>query len=233
MRYLVQVEDAVGNHKEYCVCVNVVNDSTVQYSATLNNNDEDGLSDIISLNVEAARAEYEHSFRRAERLDNKVYILLTVCGIIFVLLTNTIGDISRIDLGRFCNDGLVTIYVITAAMSIVGNLILLIMLIYSLSGKDYMRYDTNMILEKNLFSGIDRKSLARYTVMKYEKARDHNNSMVSRQFRRMNRALKLMIAVLILLMTVTILGIFVPQKEELPLNVVATISESYNEGSED
>ena len=54
--------------------------------------------------VESSRLEYEHSFRRAERLDNKVYILLTVCGCIFVLLTTAINRVSEIDVFAIWNE---------------------------------------------------------------------------------------------------------------------------------
>lgn len=45
---------------------------------------------------DAAKSEYEHSFQRSEKLDNKIYILLTVCAFFFVLLTDLIKGISSI-----------------------------------------------------------------------------------------------------------------------------------------
>lgn len=39
----------------------------------------------------ALLSEYDHCVQRAEKLDNKVYILLTVCAFLFVLLTSVLA----------------------------------------------------------------------------------------------------------------------------------------------
>lgn len=170
--------------------------------------------DRLSLCVESARLEYEHSFRRAERLDNKICILLTVCAFIIVLLTGTINRVSEIEIFNFCQSGLVAAYDIVLILSILLTLASLIILIKSLSGKDFKRYDTGKILEKNLLSEYDGKTIARYTIMKYEKARNYNNDVVSKQFKWLNLSVHMLIAVVILLMTFTLMGNFVFAKNE-------------------
>lgn len=135
--------------------------------------------DIVSLAIESSRLEYEHSFRRVARIDNKAYILLTVCGFIFVLLTSAINKIPKIDVCSYSESNLIVAYDVLLLLSIICIIALLGMLLYSLSGKDYHRYDTYKILEKNLLSTIDLKSFARYTIMKYELAKDYNDRLVT------------------------------------------------------
>ena len=226
MKYEVTIEDDQGNGKHYSVDANPIKMAGIECEEKCpkraeqngKNEHKQQLSqedlDRISLCVESARLEYEHSFRRAERLDNKVYILLTVCAFIIVLLTGAINRISEIEVFNFCQSGLVAAYDIVLILSILLTLALLIILIKSLSGKEFKRYDTDKILEKNLLSEYDGKTIARYTIMKYEKARDHNNDVVSKQFKWVNLSVYMLIAVVILLMTLTLMGNFVPAKNE-------------------
>lgn len=218
MKYNVSVEAETEEERKYVIDVSPVSDLEVtapqneEQVAELGEDTYDQeLTEKIQITIESSRLEYEHSFRRAERLDNKVYILLTVCGFIFVLLTGAIYKISVIDVFDVC-DPLIAIYDFVLVLSIVGTVVLLIILILALSGKEYKRYDSFKILEKNLISDVDRKTLAKYTIIKYEVAKDYNNKLVSNQFKRINMAVRVLIAVVILLMLLTILGNVVPTK---------------------
>ena len=168
-------------------------------------NRERDLSDNLVLCVESARLEYEYSFKRAERYDNKVYILLTVCAFIFVLLTGAIEKISEIDFMSFRSNFLVAAFDALLVLSILSTIFLLGLLIYSLSGKAFRRYDTAEILEKDLLSR-DKKTVAKYTIIQYERARDYNNRLIDQQFKRLNKAVKLLIAVVLLLMMLNLTG---------------------------
>lgn len=122
MKYTVSVEGEYGKQKEYMIDVNKLDrnqsepDAVDQEKAaiTLENRDQrlkydQELSEKIQIAVESSRLEYEHSFRRAKRLDNKVYTLLTVCGFIFVLLTTAINRVSEIDVFAIWN-ALIALY---------------------------------------------------------------------------------------------------------------------------
>ncbi|MCD8074293.1 MAG: hypothetical protein LUF27_04525 [Lachnospiraceae bacterium] len=45
------------------------------------------------ISYEAVKLEYEHCIQRSEKLDNKIYIMLTVYAFIFTLLTSSINQI--------------------------------------------------------------------------------------------------------------------------------------------
>ena len=206
-----------GKENKYVIDVNPIFDSATAVHKNEEQSDESEkntldleLTEKIQIAVDSSRLEYEHSFRRAERLDNKVYILLTVCGIIFVLLIGAINKISEIDIWAIQNR-IVAAYDILLLLSIIGTVILLMILICSLSGKDFKRYDTSRILENNLIQKVNRKTMARYTIMKYEIARDHNNRIISKQYKLVNLAVKLLIIIVIMLMALAILGNIVPK----------------------
>ena len=46
------------------------------------------------LSYESTKAEYDHCVQRSEKLDNKVYIILTVYAFLFVLLCDIIKKIA-------------------------------------------------------------------------------------------------------------------------------------------
>ena len=155
-----------GKENKYVIDVNPIFDSATAVHKNEEQSDKSEkntldleLTEKIQIAVDSSRLEYEHSFRRAERLDNKVYILLTVCGIIFVLLIGAINKISEIDIWAIQNR-IVEAYDILLLLSIIGTVILLMILIYSLSGKDFKRYDTSRILENNLIQKVNRKTMA-------------------------------------------------------------------------
>lgn len=217
MKYGVMVAVEPGKENKYVIDVNPIFDSATavhkneeQLDKSEKNTLDLELTEKIQIAVDSSRLEYEHSFRRAERLDNKVYILLTVCGIIFVLLIGAISKISEIDIWAIQNR-IVAAYDILLLLSIIGTVILLMILIYSLSGKDFKRYDTCRILENNLIQKVNLKTMARYTIMKYEIARDHNNRIISKQYKLVNLAVKLLIIIVIMLMALAILGNIVPK----------------------
>lgn len=213
MEYKAIVEKDNGTSCEYNI--NIAQLDRMEVGPRTQNYEEldSDLTDKIKMAVESSRFEYEHSFRRAERCDNKVYILLTVFGFIFILLTSSINNISKVDICDY-NSCIICVFDIILVLSVVLTLILLGMLIYSLTARDFKRYDTFAILENNLLSTVDRKTLARLTIMKYERARDHNDSLVSQQYKRLNYSVYLFMGVVILLVMLSVISNFVPKKAE-------------------
>lgn len=181
---------------------------------TVDNNLEvyKGADTIEQLNMclEISRAEYEHSFRRAERLDNKIYILLTVCAFIFVVLISAMEKGAGYSWAMFCSNGWVFTYNSILLLCIIGTIVLLGALIYSLSGADFKRYDSNLVLEYNMLSE-DMKKVTRFTIMKYENAREHNNKIVTKRYRILNFCVKLLIALVAALICITFLYNFMPK----------------------
>ena len=211
MKYSVIVEKPGSKIEQFTIVVTP--SGRMENTRTTNKQDsESETTDKIGIALESSRHEYEHSFRRAERLDNKAYILLTVCGFLFVPLTASINKTSQVDVFAFCNSSIIFAYDVILILNVIAVLSFLVMLLYPLSGKEYKRYDTTRILENNLLTTVDSKTLCRYTLIKYELAKDYNDILVSEQFKILNYAVWLLIAIVIMLVTLTILGNFLPNK---------------------
>ena len=72
-----------------------VDEKTYHITVEHNNNPSINHTDFSEeLSYESTKAEYDHCVQRSEKLDNKVYILLTVYAFLFVLLCDIIKKIS-------------------------------------------------------------------------------------------------------------------------------------------
>ena len=72
-----------------------VDEKTYHITVEHNNNPSINHTDFSEeLSYEATKAEYDHCVQRSEKLDNKVYIILTVYAFLFVLLCDIIKKIS-------------------------------------------------------------------------------------------------------------------------------------------
>ena len=214
MEYKAIVEKDSGTSCEYNIKIAQLDRMKIGQRTQNYEELDSELTDKINMAVESSRLEYEHSFRRAERCDNKVYILLTVFGFIFILLTSSINIISKVDIWDYNNNCIIRVFDVVLVLSVVATLILLVMLVYSLTARDFKRYDTFAILENNLLGTADRKTLARLTIMKYEMARDYNDRLVSQQYKRLKYSVFLLIGVVILLMMLSVISNFVPKTAE-------------------
>ncbi len=81
---------AIIDNKEYVIKINKRNSDTSPENLNTITVEDD--SSEICLN--AVLEEYQHSVRRSEKLDNKVYILSTICGFIFVFITDIISNLG-------------------------------------------------------------------------------------------------------------------------------------------
>lgn len=94
-----------------------VNDAEINTT----NNEESS----ASICFEAIKAEYDYCVTRAEKLENKVYILLAACAFIFVLLTTQIEKAGNVNLPQtkpeLCG---IIFYAILLVIAIVSNVVM-------------------------------------------------------------------------------------------------------------
>ena len=77
---------------------------------------------------EAIKSEYDYCVTRAEKLENKVYILLAACTFIFALLTAQIDKIGKMKFPSNCMElCIVILYVITLIIAIASNVLMIIL----------------------------------------------------------------------------------------------------------
>lgn len=94
-----------------------VNDAEINTT----NNEESS----ASICFKAIKAEYDYCVTRAEKLENKVYILLAACAFIFVLLTTQIEKAGNVNLPQtkpeLCG---IIFYAILLVIAIVSNVVM-------------------------------------------------------------------------------------------------------------
>ena len=136
-----------------------------------------------------AQTEYEHGVSRAAKLDNKVYILLTVCAFIFSTLNGFIMKISRIaPLEEEWSDyqKLVQVhYENVVILATVSFLIALIMLVILLTNIKFYRLDSQLTLKMDLFAK-PRKTCSKFLCVKYIQATNKNMNKLDFRYKIFN-----------------------------------------------
>lgn len=106
---------------------------------TKNEENCDTSEDIV---FDAMKEEYEHCVKRSEKLDNKIYILLTVCAFIFVLLTSIIEKASTFQMSQdMTKISLIIIYWLLLLVDVVIFCVLLEKLVVLLGSIEFQRLD--------------------------------------------------------------------------------------------
>lgn len=177
MEYKVQIDD-----NSYVVEIEEMTDCNA-----LNKTAED-------IAYSAFLSEYDYCVQRSEKLDNKVYILLTVCAFLFVLLTSAISEASKF---RFPENGLLLGFVIVYALCLTGDVgsyvLMLVNLVGLLRSVSFARFDTSEILTSNLVSETPA-TVSKYIGTKYVRCINHNNAVMEERYKKINFCVKLMVA---------------------------------------
>ena len=160
--------------------------------------------DDASLTV--AQNEYNHCFERSAKLDNKVYILLTVCAFLFVMLSEAIKKLSELTIPTTrCQLLIGGGYIALLTLNVTAFIIMLVKLIKLLRGIELMRFDSYEILHRDMVRA-DKKQTIYYVCMFYEKCRDYNNQLIELQYKQFNKCVKLMVTTVILLLVSALYG---------------------------
>ena len=166
--------------------------------------DDDKSTDIC---MDIARLEYEYSFKRAEKYDNKVYVLLTVCGFILVMFTGAVRNIGEIDILHPFRSGWIAAYDILLALCVMGMITVLVRLIDGISGLNLRRHDSSEIIRQSMTSK-NPKFVAMFTIIQYEDAKEYNNAQIAGRYKSLDRTVKILRVVVILLVALTIVSSF-------------------------
>lgn len=185
MKYKVATDD-----KEYEINVESIDKESSQ--SVIDTGEE------VSLTV--AQNEYNHCFERSSKLDNKIYILLTVCAFLFVMLSEAIKRLSEFVIPQNKNQMIIQGgYIVLLTLSVAMFIIMLIKLIRLLKGIELSRFDSYEILNKDMVRA-EKKRVVHYICMMYEKCRNHNNRLIEIQYKQFNQCVKLMVVNIVLLL---------------------------------
>lgn len=171
--------------------------------------DNRGENTSASIAMEAAKIEYEYCLKRSEKLDNKVYIMLTVCAFLFVMLTDIIKVIERFAFPS--NSGILTliiIFSISLTATVICFFVLLVMLINLLSGIKVNRFLSDDIINLDMVKANAERT-ARYICSRYVECKIRNNTLLEKKYNRFNKCIIIMIVTIALLIITTCIGILI------------------------
>ncbi len=177
---------------------------------TDNDNNEHLVETDPALCYQVAFAEYDYSIKRSDKLDNKIYILLTICAFIFAAMTSSIGRIAEVRYPQNCTEfWIVMVYLSLAILSSICVIILLISLIRALSSVNIVRFDSSEVMVRDM-AKADIQQVVKYIIPLYVKATEKNDSVIERRYSKLDCSIRLLIVSILLLIVLTLLSSFLP-----------------------
>lgn len=175
---------AIVNDKKYIIKINKRNNKgDDQKPKHLLGPEEDASEACLNAILE----EYQHSVRRSEKLDNKVYILSTICGFIFAFITSIISNLSTFQMPTTNRTQLwlVRIYfVITLFMSLL-YLYTIFKLGILLTAKKILRLTPDYLILNQLYN-IKEKDVRIFIACQYIKSINKTNIFLEKRFKKFN-----------------------------------------------
>ena len=224
MLYEAKVVDREnGLHKKYEIEISTTNGKNSGIEINYEGSEKRVDTDPEML-LDIARTEYENCVKRLDRLDNKIYILLTVCAFIFVMLTNAINGVSEIRLPQGITELIVLLMYLVFMIYVVIKVILLLKrLIGALSSIKLLRFDTGDILDFEMISA-NRHKVAEYVLAIYENTRQTNNDKIDKKYDELEKNVRSLTCVVILLIILTVVGGFLPKGRDTDKTLSDTLS---------
>ena len=157
---------------------------------------------------EAARIEYEYCQVRSAKLDNKVYILLTICAFLFVPLTDIIKQsgkiIPLIFLGQlYLSQWCFVILLIITILLFIGMMFLFLSI---LSAKKIRRFPLwEVLTEDMVWKSVPE--VVYYICTKYFQSKQYNDEFIDNRFKKFRWCIYLMEVIIILLLILIFLSV--------------------------
>ncbi|NFL34504.1 hypothetical protein FDB64_05340 [Clostridium botulinum] len=167
----------------------------------LNNDSAEACYNII-------KEEYLHAFTRSDKLDNKVYISLTLCGFIFVFIMQLFSSIKEFNYPRNINQiVLIVLYVVICIIAIVLFLYTLVKLTSLLKPMEIQRIEPKFILENNL-QKQNNYTVYTFISVKYVETININNDKLEKRFNQYHNCIMAIIAIVILTFVLNFIKLF-------------------------
>ena len=173
---------AIIDNKEYVIKINKLNCDTSPEKLKTITIEEDS-SEIC---LDAVLEEYQHSIHRSEKLDNKVYILSTICGFIFVFITDIISKLGTFQIPKdIVQTRLVLSYfALTILMSLV-YLYTIFKLGILLTAKKTLRLTPDYLILNKVYN-IKEKYARIFIASQYIIAINDANKFLENRFKKFN-----------------------------------------------
>lgn len=160
---------------------------------------------------EIVRFEYESELGRNSKLDNKISITLTFCGIFFLFLVKYINLLELFDVDiKTLNERLLCFIVTLCAIFQILIIILFICTVWKLVNllktREYKQFDSTVLVSEKMVK--KNKDIVQYYVLsKYIQIININNRINEERINDYNKVNKFLIVIVVLLVLVEILRI--------------------------
>lgn len=184
-------------------------ENAVTTETTKNEENCDTSEDIV---FDAMKEEYEHCVKRSEKLDNKIYILLTVCAFIFVLLTSIIEKASTFQMSQdMTKISLIIIYWLLLLVDVVIFCVLLEKLVVLLGSIEFQRLDINNIMELNIIEKNPRTAV-KYIGANYMQCVENNHTILEKRYEVFNTCVRFLVLNILLSLSLSFVCVFILMK---------------------
>ena len=164
-------------------------------------------SAVICLNL--CRDEYNHVFERSSKLDNKVNIALTFCGLIFLFITGLFEFIYKFEYPTNTSQlVLVVVYIVLCLIIVISYVFVLMKFVSLLIPNELKRIDASHILNEN-YHKYPPYGLNVFLATKYSNAINENNKIIESRFVEYKKCIKNIIPIVIISFVLYFLQIFI------------------------
>ena len=179
IRYNVKVNDQIYQ-------VDLERDTTIH--------DAESTESSADICFEAIKAEYDYCVTRAEKLENKVYILLAACAFVFALLTTQIEKAGKLDVPQ-------------SGSELIGIIIYTILLVVAVISVRFERLDAGLLLTEGVPDEKDTTAV-RFIGRLYVQHTSKNNAVLEKDYTAFNRCVNAFCVSIVALIALAIISIF-------------------------
>ncbi len=153
--------------------------------------------------------EYRHIAERANKFDNKVYIMITFCSIFFAFIINLLEDILKLKNPDNIKLSVLIIIVVVLFITIsLGFISSLVLLILCLKPIEMRRFNPSILIGKSLYNKPSKVSYMVAT-KHYCEVITENNLLLKKGYDKLNLVVKIMVLVVILSFILKIIVCFI------------------------
>ena len=145
---------------------------------------------------DTVKSEYEHCVKRSEKLDNKVYIMFTVCAILAVMFGSVIEKIGKISLPKTRTELYVIIVYMVALSACVGAFLIALIKLSRLIKPIEMKRFNPLYVYKLDYLTYTPKTAFRMIIQHYNESISVNDSLLEKYYRDFKMCVCLIIFVM-------------------------------------
>lgn len=174
-----------------------------------NSTDSATNKDSTEVCLSTIKLEYEYILERSNKLDNKIYIALTVYGFIFLYIIELINKLGSFKYKlQYTQMTLIILYIISIIILLVTYIYSAIILIKLLRGVDTYRISSDFIVKNQLYNE-DERIISIYIFAKYTESINTNNKILQDKYIKYNKCIKNLTLIFLTVFFASLLKLFI------------------------